>query len=310
LEYYAHGAQQRKKTSNNAVRYNDTMAKDKMTREEWLTMLGADAETGLETLDLSDRDRAGLILDRVNYEQQLTAIAGLLTRNKTADKQLEAERKEIVAFIKNSSGGAQQHAIDESGENFYAMVYQGAAHSMAALGMIAPMYESMFVHAFQSIREVFRKAGVRLPAHARDGITNSDDFWDCHLVHSEKAKYKTRSDLVEGIMELADATELTLPDGLERLLEALFSYRNKMFHCGFEWPQNECLKFAKRIEEKNWEGWFDRSEHGDEPRIFYMSDDFIKLCLEMIDKVLDALGRYCKDRLPVIPIPIEGAPFA
>jgi hypothetical protein len=111
-------------------------------------------------------------------------------------------------------------------------------------------------------------------------------------------------------MELAAATELTLPDGLESLLEALFSYRNKMFHCGFEWPKNECLRFAKRIEEKNWEGWFDRSEHGEEPWIFYMSDDFIKSCLEMIDKVLDAFGRYCKERLPVVPTPVEGFPFA
>jgi hypothetical protein len=220
------------------------MADNKMTREQWLAMLEPDAGAGLENVVLSDRDRAGLILDRVDYEQQLTAITGLLARNKAADKQLEAERKEIVAFIKKSSGSAQEHAIDESGENFYAMVYQGAAHSMAALGMIAPMYESMFIQAFESIREIFRKTGVSLPAHARDGITKSDDFWDCHLVYSEKAKYKTRPDLVEGIMELADATELTLPDGLENLLEALFSYRNKMFHCGFEWPKNECLKFA------------------------------------------------------------------
>jgi hypothetical protein len=26
--------------------------------------------------------------------------------------------------------------------------------------------------------------------------------------------------------------------------------------------------------------------------------------------VLDAFGRYCKDRLPVLPIPVEGFPFA
>jgi hypothetical protein len=286
------------------------MADNRMTREEWLAMLEADAGLGRENIELSDRDRAGLILDRADYEQQLTAITGLLARNKAADKQLELSGERIVAFIRKSSGSVQEHAIDESGENFYAMVYQGAAHSMAALGMIAPMYESMFFQAFQGIREVFRRTGVSLPAHARDGITKSDDFWDCHLVYSERAKYKTRPDLVEGIVELADAIELTLPDGLESLLQALFSYRNKMFHCGFEWPKNECLRFAKRIEEKNWEGWFDRSEHGEEPWIFYMSDDFIKRCLEMIDKVLDAFGRYCKDRLPVLPIPVEGFPFA
>ena len=78
------------------------------------------------------------------------------------------------------------------------------------------------------------------------------------------------------------------PDGLKDLDLRLFFYRNKMFHNGFEWPRSECLNFAKRIEERKWEGWFGRSEHGDEPWIFYMSDDFIRCYLEMIDKILDA----------------------
>jgi hypothetical protein len=286
------------------------MAENKMTREEWLAMLAADGGAGLENIDLSDRDRACQILDRIDYEQQLTAIKGLLARNKAADKQLEAERDEIMAFIRKSTGSAQERAIDESGENFYAMVYQGAAHSMAALGMIAPTYESMFFHAFQGIREAFRKAGVSPPPHARSGITITDHYWDCHLVHSQDAKPKTRTNLVKGIMELAEATQLELPDGLQSLLEALFYYRNKMFHYGFEWPRSECLKFSKRIAEKKWDDWFERAEHAGEPWIFYMSDDFIKLCLGMTDKVLDALGRYCKDRLPVAAIPVEGLPFA
>lgn len=42
------------------------------------------------------------------------------------------------------------------------------------------------------------------------------------------------------------------------------------------------------------EGWFERSERSGEPWIFYMADDFIKLCLAMIDKVPDAFGRYCR----------------
>ena len=126
-------------------------------------MVEADAGAGLENIHLSDRDMASRILDRIDYEQQLTAITGLLARNKAVDQQLETERKEIIEFIKKSSGSAQERAIDESDENFYAMVYQGAAHSMAALGMIAPMYESMFLQAFQGIREAFRDAGVSLP---------------------------------------------------------------------------------------------------------------------------------------------------
>jgi hypothetical protein len=271
-------------------------------------MLEADVGTGLEDLGSSDRDWALLILDRLDYEQQLRAITGLLAHNRAAERELEAERGEIIAFIKRSSCSAQERAIDESGENFYAMVYQGAAHSMAALGMIAPLYESMFFQAFKAIGEVFRKAGASLPAHRRDGMRKVD-FWDCHFVYSETRKDKSQRDVVAGIMELASAVGLTLPDGIERLLEGLFDYRNRMFHCGLEWPKEECLKFAKQIETRKWDGWFEWSKHGDEPWIFYLSNDFIKQCLEMIDKVLDAFGRYCKDQLPMT-IPVEEVPFA
>jgi hypothetical protein len=263
------------------------MAYNTMTREEWLAAL-ADAGTGLENSDSSDQDRAHFILDRLDHENQLMAIRGLLERNKAADKQLEDERREIIASIERSSGPAQEHWEDEHDLTVRAMIYQSAAHSMAALGMIVPMYESMFRHSFHGIAEAFRKAGASLHAHRRDGMRKVD-FWDCRFVYSETRKDKWEKDVVAGIMELADAIGLTLPDGLEGLLEALFDYRNRMFHCGFEWPKDECLKFAKEIEARKWEGWFERWERGDEPWMFHMADEFIKYCLEMIDKVLDAL---------------------
>lgn len=106
----------------------------------------------------------------MDYEQPLMAISALLRRNKAADAQLEAERKEIIAFIERSDGEAQEHAIDESGENFYAMVYHDAAHSMAALGMIAPLFESMFYQAFQSIQMRYFGAGVVPPGHNRSAL--------------------------------------------------------------------------------------------------------------------------------------------
>jgi hypothetical protein len=50
--------------------------------------------------------------------------------------------------------------------------------------------------------------------------------------------------------------------------------------------------FARRIQENNWEDCFEQSQRGDEPWIFYISDDFSRGCLESIDKVLDAFGPY------------------
>src|SRR3954447_16746669 len=153
------------------------MADTPITPQDWLEIYLRDAISDLPVV--TDRDRALLIMEPADFEEQLIAVEGLLRRNKSADAQLEAERKEIIDFIKRSSGSAQERAIDESGENFYAMVYQGAAHSMAALGMLAPMYESMFFHGFQGIRRRYFGPSVVPPA-SRRFIADADKFWDCH----------------------------------------------------------------------------------------------------------------------------------
>ncbi len=59
-----------------------------------------------------------------------------------------------------------------------------------------------------------------------------DKQWDCRRASPD------RPHLVDGILELADATGLAadLPTDLRKTLAALFGYRNKMFHLGFEWP--------------------------------------------------------------------------
>src|ERR1035441_3914578 len=173
---------------------------EELTPEQWQEMLTRDA--GLGSFEMSDRDMAVGILNRMDYEQQLMAISGLLRRNKVADEQLEIERKEIIAFIKQSDGPTQLRAIDESGENFYAMVYQGAAHSMAALGMIAPLYESMFYQAFQGIRTNFFGVNAILPGH-RSSITDPDAFWNCRNYY-DRGSAKVKVNVPAGIQQLEE----------------------------------------------------------------------------------------------------------
>jgi hypothetical protein len=275
---------------------------ESLTPEEWEEMFRRDAGAGVP--DMSDRDSACLILEAMNYEQQLIAISGVLQRNKAADEQLEAERKEIIDFIKRSSGFAQDHAIGESGENFYAMVYQGAAHSMAALGMIAPLFESMFYHAFQGIRKWHFGMNVIPSGHVRANLKEAEPFWDCRLL-CIPASPKPEKKLVPGIEQLAEAVGLTafLPADLHATLEPLFSYRNKMFHNGLEWPALECQRFALRIEQEKWQEWFESAKHGNDPWIFYMTDKFIAHCLDMAKCTIESLGAYSKSHnlIPSVP---------
>ena len=54
------------------------MMADALTREEWEKIFRQDAGAGIP--EMSDRDSACLILEAMDYEQQLIAVSGLLRR--------------------------------------------------------------------------------------------------------------------------------------------------------------------------------------------------------------------------------------
>jgi hypothetical protein len=243
--------------------------------------------------DFTDYDYALYrVLDGgIDYIAQISAVRDLLHRQKQADV-LQAEMTKITDFIKKTGS---TRAIDEYGEHFHAQVYQDAAHSMAAVGMLAPLIESMFDQSFAGIRQLFEKSRVAInSSHPRWGQQSTRKKWDCHLFLDGK---KWTKGLAKGILELADTVGLSahMPNDLEPVLQALFEYRNKMFHCGFEWPPVE----RKRFEEKraNWPSdWFSKAARGEEPWIFYLSEAFTEHCLDIIDSVLSGIGAFARIR--------------
>lgn len=247
--------------------------------------------------ELNDRDSACLVLPDLDYESQLAAIHHALRGHREADGALKREIAEIAEFAKKTSGLRNQRAVDEWCDRLHESVYQDAARSMAAVGMLAPMTESVFYQAFQGIRrETLGQNRFSFGSHER-WCQTQEDQWNCHYVWSKGRRNK---DLVKGIMQLADATGLQpyLPQNLEHTLQALFEYRNKMFHHGFEWPLVERRKFATRIRKAGWQSdWFTKASRGDDPWVFYMSEPFIKHAMKMIDHVIEGMGKYCKERL-------------
>ena len=80
-----------------------------------------------------------------------------------------------------------------------------------------------------------------------------------------------------------------LPADLKPTLQALFEYRNNMFHFCFEWPTNERERFQKRT--ADWPSdWFSMATIDHKPWIFYLTDAFIDHCLTIIDSVLGGVG--------------------
>ncbi|MDA3873416.1 MAG: hypothetical protein PF795_05605 [Kiritimatiellae bacterium] len=183
-------------------------------------------------------------------------------------------------------------AISTWVDHMHQSVFHDAAKSMSALGVLAPFIESLFHEAFQTIASYFephhRIKHTRFERHA-------EDQWDCHYVWT---KGRRRPDLVKGITQLAEAVDMDrfLPTDYDRLLSALFAFRNKTFHYGFEWPVRERTRFAQRIIDEGWEEeWFDKATTNEEPWIFYMSEQIIRDCNHMIDGVLDGFGNYAEE---------------
>ena len=258
---------------------------------EYLKQVG-EARGGEEiTLD----DWAPALIKNIAYDAQLTTIRFLLHRLRKHDKELDDEIKRLYEY----EGPHQARAVDDWVDLMHDSVYQGAAHSMAAVGMLAPFIESVFCGGFETIREEFFEDDSPYDAHPHArwvGATRNQ--WDCHFVY--KGGRQAKGSLVEGIFELAEAVGLHpyLPTDLKPMMKALFAYRNKMFHWGFEWPPEERDAFAKHIAAEQWPSdWFATATYDGKPWIYYLTDVFVDHCLDRIGQVVYSIGAYFKAEL-------------
>lgn len=231
-----------------------------------------------------------------DIDAQLMAIRGLLHRNRKEDQKIKGEIKQIEEHTRRLKGIHAEWAIDDWVDRIHHSAYQDAAHSMSALGMLAPLIETIFYQCFRGIGNQFYAADHPSKEHARWKATHAIQ-WDCHMV---VVGNRAKKDIVSGIFQLADAVGLIgrLPSDLKPTLSALFGYRNKMFHHGFEWPVEERDRFTKQISVQGWPNdWFFRARSDVKPWIFYLSDKFIEHCLVTIDLALDAIGSFVRDEL-------------
>ena len=209
-------------------------------------------------IEISDYDLIMLYGADIDFDclSQIGAIRTLLSRQEHYEAALIDEIKRVEEIARNSAGPANQHAVDVHGELIHESFYQDVAHSMAAVGMLAPLIESIF-------RAVIKN-------WSRGDIA--------------KNIMKSIRDDDNGIQEYMPAT-------LEATLDALFAYRNKMFHFGFEWPPDERRKFDMRLSE--WPSdWFGTVTSDGKPWMFYMSSLFITHCLDLAEDVLKGLARH------------------
>ncbi len=258
---------------------------------EYLKQVGP--PQGMEKVTLDDW--APALIKNIGYDAQLTTIRILLYRLREHDEKLDDEIKKLHEY----KGPHKDRAVDDWVDLMHDSVYQGAAHSMAAVGMLAPFIESVFCGGFATIREeLFEDDNPPYDTHPHarwESATKNQ--WDCHFVYKRGRQAK---DLVEGIFELAEAVGLYphLPKDLKPMMKALFAYRNRMFHWGFEWPPEERDAFAKHIATEKWPSdWFATATTDGKPWIFYLKDVFVDRCIERIGQVVNGIGAYVEAEL-------------
>ena len=222
-------------------------------------------------LESTSFDTESLLLERLDYEAQLFAIRSLLFRQERADQELEVNIDRVEKFATVARGRDNEDAVAAWVDLLHRSCFQDAAHSMAAVGMFAPFIESVFRHAFP------------------------DTFL--------KKRYR-RISLAKKVMKLVDEVRIRehMPDDLELTLSAPFAYRNKMFHCGFEWTSEDLKTFDRELENSCWPSdWFQVATSDGEPWMFYMSPKFIDHCLNMIEQVIKGIKDFEKGS-PDFPI--------
>ena len=200
----------------------------------------------------------------------------MLRRNKQADDAMIADIEDLKTAIRSARGAYAEHLQDQWLDRLHGSVFQDAAHSMTAAVMIVPFFESLFVSIFNRLRT---HDAVYKATSSYSVFASAESFWDPH--YAESGGQLRKGPLVDGIIRLSDATGLAtdLPQDLKAVLTALFSYRNKVFHRGFEWPPGERENFWDRIAEEGWTDWFSCSSSDNRPWIIYMRPTFIEYCL-------------------------------
>ena len=132
------------------------------------------------------------------------------------DRDLTPRIEALVEESKSVAGANAELVVDQWVDSVHRSVYQDAAHSLAAVGMLAPLLESVLVQSFTALRRKLEGHVTFVHSRFADGDKRA---WDCHYHRGNRRKWMRG--FVKSTMELSEATRSLLPDGSLRRI-ALF----------------------------------------------------------------------------------------
>ncbi len=237
-----------------------------------------------------------------DIDAQFTAIRGLLgtlesDENTAAEGLCRMQEKALML-----AGSDRDRAEDFLIDHYNQSVYDDAARSMAAVSMLAPFIEMLFTRLFSDNDRQNRYWVVADQSHIRWGLQKhrwSCEFWAKEVQKSGDQEVEItvspQRGIIKAIPQLCEAARLQpyLPSDYSLVIYALFEYRHKMFHNGFEWPIEKRVKFHGKMNNSGCpSAWFNNSTWGNTPWVCYITREFIRHCLDTIEKVLEGIGAY------------------
>ncbi|MER9880993.1 hypothetical protein [Mesorhizobium sp. M0118] len=244
---------------------------------------------------LDDRDHLFTLLDTIDWDAQLDAIQDVLGRNRAAADAVASNIKALEEGVRTYRGRYQDHAVDGHVDAMYRSSYSDAAVSLSAVGMVVPMLESVLSQSFKSLGAMYSAKRMSPPHHQRwQRAGEHVHRWNCQWYFGSSGP---RTDIISGIKQLSEATGLAnwLEPGTTDWIAAMLSYRNRVFHGGFEWSIDQREQFETLIAERNWDRFFQSARTNDNPWIFYIRDEIIDDMPRRMASILDSLGRFAKN---------------
>lgn len=253
----------------------------------------SDLRLSFENL-LDDRDYLFRLLDSINWDAQLEAVTAVLERNRAAAEHVSLSIAQLGERAHTYAGPYHDHIVGEHVDAIYRSSYSDAAVSLSAIGMIVPMMESVFSQSFQSLGALHDAKAMQPPEHRRWKRAGAHEKrWNCQWYFGQAG---ARNDIICGIPQLSEATGLSpyLHDDVMDWIVAMLTYRNRMFHGGFEWSLEQRDQFERLIDARKWDKYFQSARTNDRPWIFYLRDDVIEEMPKRMESILDSFGVFAK----------------
>ncbi|PJO47203.1 hypothetical protein [Brucella pituitosa] len=245
---------------------------------------------------IDHRDHLYLLLPTVDWDSQILAVKSMLRNNANALKASDDEIAKSKEYLQDYNGPYHSHYEDEHVNLLHQSVYFEATASLSAIGMIAPMIETIFCQSMSELGTLYQLAGIEPPAHKRwKRSIGNVHRWNAQWCFKSDPKANS-NDLISGLRQISDATRLSehMDTTTWQWIKAMLSYRNYMFHNGFEWPVDKRTEFQKRIESEGWGQYFSCSKTSDKPWIFYLEQETIALMPDEMLKILDGIASFIK----------------